>query len=279
MLKTLFLPDLFLPTRIDLHCHTTGIDSLEQCLNREHYLSYPQPVEYHYNSRGFRDAEWPENLVDVIWCIGDSFTVGLGSPREHIWPYVLQQRTGQRTINVSLDGASNNWIARMAVAILTQFPQAKIAVQWSFLHRREADLALLLELKFQNFYNTVKDSSWPECNSLKEFEKLPKHIKTEILDIHKWPGRVYGDESRVHETAATIDEDIANTQKCIAQLPAHVVHTAIPTWAPPGVKLDFNNVMLVTQLDCARDAFHYDILTSCAVVDKIIPALAQYATS
>ena len=280
MSKTILLPDLFEITRANQHWNESGIDTLDRCENCSHYLSYPHPVEYQYNSRGFRDAEWPDNLTDVVWCVGDSFTAGIGSPREHTWPYILQTRTGQRTINVSLDGASNNWIARVAVAILTQFPRAKMVVQWSFLHRREADLASIMELKFQKFYNTVKDPSWPECNNLKEFEKLPEQIKTQITDIHKWTNTVYGDERRItHQPGATVNEDIINTQQCMAQLPGHVVHTAIPNWAPPGTKFHFQNVIPVKQLDLARDAFHYDILSSNALVDKIIPALAQCATT
>ena len=135
----------------------------------------------------------------------------------------------------------------------------------------------LYALKFQKFYNVVRDSSWPDCNSLQDFEKLPEYIKSEILNIHRWTGIVYGDESRIAETHSTIDEDIINTQQCIARLPKHVVHTAIPNWGPPGAKLDFDNVILTQQLDYARDKFHYDILTSNSLVDKLIPALALNA--
>ena len=273
-----FLPELYLPSKANTHCHESGLDSFKLCLDRTHYLSYPHKVEYHYNSRGFRDTEWPNDFSNVIWCVGDSFTTGLGSPREHIWPYILQQRTGRRTINVSMDGASNNLIARFAVTILTQFPQADMVVQWSFLHRREADLGPLVELKFQKFYNVVRDSSWPDCNSLQDFEKLPEYIKSEILNIHRWTGIVYGDESRIAETHSTIDEDIINTQQCIARLPKHVVHTAIPNWEPHGTNLNFNNIILTKQYDFARDKFHYDIRTSNALVDEIIPALALNAT-
>jgi len=279
MIEPILLPELYLPSRDNVHWHESGLDSLELCLDREHFLSFPHNVEYHYNSRGFRDAEWPDNLSDVIWCIGDSFTVGLGSPLEHTWPCLLQQRTGQRTINVSMDGASNNWIARIAIAILKQFPQANMVVQWSFLHRREAELTPLLESKFRDFYNVVRDTSWPDCNSLQDFEKLPEYIKSEIINVHKWTGIVYGDESKVHCTELTVDKDIINTQQCIAQLPKHVVHTAIPNWGPPGVKLEFDNVILTRQLDYARDKFHYDILTSSSLVDKIIPALKLCARS
>lgn len=277
MTNTILLPELYLPSRDNAHWYESGMDSLEYCYDREHFLSFPHKVEYRYNSRGFRDAEWPNDFSNVIWCLGDSFTTGIGSPVEHIWPHVLQQRTGRRTINVSVDGASNNWIARTSVAILKQFPVADMVVQWSFLHRRELELEPILESKFHNFYNTVRDSSWPDCNNLKDFEKLPEHIKTEILNVHGWTGIVYGDESITHHIHSTADEDIVNTKECMAQLPKHVIHTAIPPWVPDGTELDFDNVIQIQQLDYARDGFHYDVLTSNLLVDKIIPALALNA--
>lgn len=268
------LPELYLGTRADQHWNESGIDSVESCLDTDHYLSFPHKVEYHYNSRGFRDAEWPDDLSQVIWCIGDSFTVGIGSPLEHTWPYILQQRTGRRAINVSMDGASNNWIARTAAAILSNFPTATMVVQWSFLHRRELDLQPILESKFQTFYNDIRDPSWPDCASIKDFDQLPDDIKSEITNVHKgWPIVVHGDESVVHHTRSTVEEDIANTQACLAQLPLHVVHTAIPNWAPNGSEQKFNNVIPTKQLDYARDKFHYDILTSTELVDNIIPVL------
>ena len=81
-------------SRIDLYSNTTGMDSPELCLDKEHYSNYKKKVEYQYNSRGFRDHEWPEDLSDVIWCVGDSFTEGLGQPFGETWPCLLQEKTG-----------------------------------------------------------------------------------------------------------------------------------------------------------------------------------------
>jgi hypothetical protein len=39
-------------------------------------------------------------------------------------------------------------------------------------------------LNFKQFYQSVKDTTWPECNSLEEFETLPEFIKTECYEIH-----------------------------------------------------------------------------------------------
>ena len=117
----MILPDFILPSRQHQICTESGIDSLEQCLDKKHFKLYPHQIEYRYNSRGFRDAEWPEDINDLknaTWCIGDSFTVGIGSPLKHTWPYILQQQTGCRVINISMDGASNEWMARKCSTLL-----------------------------------------------------------------------------------------------------------------------------------------------------------------
>jgi hypothetical protein len=40
------------------------------------------------------------------------------------------------------------------------------------------------DLNFSNFYNTVKDPSWPDCQTIEEFDSLPNHIKTECNELH-----------------------------------------------------------------------------------------------
>lgn len=121
-----------------LSCTETGIDSIDRCLDKEHFLSYPHHVHYQHNSRGFRDQEWPDDLSDTIWCLGDSFTMGVGSPWTHTWVHALQHKTGIRCINISLDGASNAWISRQAVQILTEVRPKHLVIHWSYLHRAES---------------------------------------------------------------------------------------------------------------------------------------------
>jgi len=40
------------------------------------------------------------------------------------------------------------------------------------------------DIGVKNFYTNVKDQSWPECNSLEEFNNLPAHIQEECKVIH-----------------------------------------------------------------------------------------------
>jgi hypothetical protein len=109
-----------------------GLDTYEQCLDKEYFKAYPHNVFYFFNQRGFRDNEWPENVENKVWCVGDSFTVGLGQPFEHIWPQQIDN-----SINVSMNGASNDWIARKALYIIQNTNPSAVLIQWSYLHRRE----------------------------------------------------------------------------------------------------------------------------------------------
>lgn len=38
----------------------------------------------------------------------------------------------------------------------------------------------------QESYNAVKDSSWPDINTVEEFQRLPEWIKNECINIHKF---------------------------------------------------------------------------------------------
>ena len=136
----MLLTDVRLPSRIGQQWQYSGIDCLERCNDKKHFASYPHAIDYTYNSRGFRDAEWPQSLTELencIWCVGDSFTVGIGSPHSHTWPSRLSHITSSRTINVSLDGASNNWIARMCERIAQEINPKRLVVMWTYTERRE----------------------------------------------------------------------------------------------------------------------------------------------
>ena len=39
-------------------------------------------------------------------------------------------------------------------------------------------------LSFRGFYQSVKDPSWPNCNTHEEFINLPKYIQQECIDVH-----------------------------------------------------------------------------------------------
>ena len=49
------------------------------------------------------------------------------------------------------------------------------------------------ESKFVAQYNIIKDSTWPDCNSYQEFNKLPNAIKQECIKIHNFSPEIYHD--------------------------------------------------------------------------------------
>lgn len=278
----MILPDFVIPSKVNQVWNYTGIDSEEYCKNLQGFRHYPHSISYVYNDRGFRDQAWPtshDNLAHSIWCVGDSFTVGIGSAREHTWSYVLQQATGTRTINIGMDGASNQWIARRTIDICQQVQPKTLVVHWSYVHRRELCMDLALPLFWKEWYHTVRGSSWPDCD-WEHRNSLPEHILKEIQVVHGgWP-RV-PDEFRIrYYSKCTDEDDMANALDCMNQVNAHcgqtkVIHSFIPHFSPGAYKgyvesqLSGLIVPEVPYLDRARDGHHYDILTSQWLVDQI----------
>jgi hypothetical protein len=293
----LILPDFVLPSRVNQHWQYSGIDSQKDCRDKKHFEQYPHNINYQYNSRGFRDQEWPDTvdqLKQAIWCVGDSFTVGIGSPVEHTWPNVLQQSTQKRIINVSMDGASNNWISRKILKILTEVEPELIVVHWSYLQRRERSIDEAQLRWWQNYYNNVKDFSWPHCPTPGDFFYLPEHIQDE-LKTNQAPGPFYqiNDEDRrlQYDELKNIseDQDMLNTIECIKIVESQakntkILHSFIPNYILPNLQINFENqisslvkyfVGEITAIDRARDGHHYDIKTSQAFVHQIHRCLNQ----
>jgi hypothetical protein len=220
----------------------SGLDHLSTCLDRNHFNNYPYPVSYLYNSRGFRDSEWPENLSESIWCVGDSFTSGIGQPYEHIWPQVLENKLKVRTINVSMDGGSNPWMTRKIVKIAKVVKPKTIIVQWSYAHRREKEM-----LPGESLDDSAR-KIWVnnDYNPIEDIANLMACIK-QCIDACKQSNTTLINSFIPHFTPK---EDIAyfwNEFKTLNAL--HVDYTAC---------------------DKARDGHHYDIKTSTIFVDNLI---------
>lgn len=292
------LPDFVLHSRANLEEKFTGIDSVEFCRDPKWFAQYPHAITYRYNSRGFRDEEWPDNLTEAVWCIGDSFTVGVGSPQHHTWPSVLQRKMHTRCINVSLDGASNQWIARKIVILSRSLTPSCVVVHWSFIHRRESsdsELTKILDNNWTEFYNKIKDPSWPACLTLTDFDQLPDFVKQEIIESHAGPaehallnGRHTPIESDDENRRLYFDPnsselaDIDDTIDCINRVHAlgmNIIHSFVVGFASRSAAetitryLDQQQcryVLPFAKLDQARDGHHYGPSTSEFFTDQII---------
>ena len=242
----MILQDLILSHKVNLTTTNNGIDSLEFCHDPTHFKNYKYDVVYNYNSHGCRGKEWPETIQEAqsaIWCMGDSFTVGLGCPYEHTWTQVLQNESNKPTINVSMDGASNEWISRTAIKILKEVKPVNMVLMWSYIHRRHG----------------IRDIDLPR-NTIIDDEQLRQH---------------YIDSTDI--------EDMENFSQCVqALLPwkdqTNFIHLTIPSYAPSDL-IDHGHAILCqhytnvvpyfVQLDFARDFHHFDLLTSQHVVKEI----------
>lgn len=239
--KSNILPELIIHSRVNSTVEGYGLDTVSKCLDKTHFKNYPYKVEHKFNDRGFRDDAWPvSNLDECIWCAGDSFTVGIGSPREHTWTYLLQEKTKTRTINISMDGASNTWIARKVSNIIESVVPKNIIIQWSYLQRRE---------RFNIRLSDENRRLWHAEN----FFDLEANISLTLDNI------------------AQVDT-LAKTRGI------NIIHTFIPHCIPLEDKELFYdrvrqlNIGIIEYdvLDKARDGHHYDIKTADLLTNNIV---------
>lgn len=71
-----------------------------------------RPIEYEFNSHGFRTAEF-DRQFDVV-CFGCSFTLGTGVYNKDTWPEQLAALTGLSVANLGHAGSSNDTAFRFA---------------------------------------------------------------------------------------------------------------------------------------------------------------------
>ena len=166
--------------------------------------------------------------------------MGLGSPAEHTWPCLLRHRVPYPVINISMDGASNNWIARMSNIIRAGVKPRAIIHQWSYAHRREKDsnesddkrriwnVWATVEQDMDNFLTCIKSTIRNDNTQV-----IHSFIPNPVVDFDN-----KGSNFKIIESA---------------DLPDTVYDNA--------------------QLDLARDGHHYDILTATKYVTYFLKML------
>lgn len=279
----MILPEVRLVTWANLKLTHSGLDSPDLCRNSHLFANWPEPIEYCYNSRGFRDLEWPADLSSAVWCIGDSFTVGLGVNFHQTWCQHLQRLCGRPVINVSMDGASNDWIARQACAIIQQAKPQHVVCHWSYSHRTELPLEHILVPIWQEYYNAVRDASWPDCASPDQVSLLPLSVQQSLsqdprfdcwysdFDLDSLRRQHYNQDKTV-----TSAQDLARSMDCISRvdlLHSAVVHSFIPNWHPEPLPFEPSWLAPIMQIDLARDGFHYGPQTQQLLAQRVLEVL------
>ena len=279
----MILPKLVLPGRVNQHWEFSGMDCIDRCVDKQHFLSYPHSITYNYNSRGFRDHEWPDTiqeLRDAIWCIGDSFTVGLGSPIEHIWPVRLSKITDRRIINVSMDGASNEWIARITENIVQAVAPAQLVIMWSYIHRREnVNSALNDELRRIHSSHCTDHDDWINfLDCKKRVDSITNSVQFAIPFFRSeqppsmsddwmsmrgpdWPENPPATLQELNSLPDWILHELKNLHGRLDEFRDTVtkqqLHLPLPTTVIP-----------VKSLDLARDGHHFDLITADCVATQ-----------
>jgi hypothetical protein len=236
--------ELFLKKFVNKKLQYMGIDSREHCDNIEHFESYTKDIAYQFNSRGFRDNEWRGDISNNIWCVGDSFSVGEGQPFDEIWSSKLEEISKYNTINISMSGASNDWISRKVRYVIDNIEPQFIVVQWTFIGRRESENMSLPDDKRILLCDNAQ---------LKSLSSLNYYIKN--------------------------IENFINCFNAISNSASTIIHSFIPNfnsygltitdnkffWDYVGEETNINDSLVIadnTQVDFARDGFHYDKCTS-----------------
>jgi len=279
------LPSVGLPERANRRFQYSGIDSPEQCFNKQHFRTYPHNVDYQFNSRGFRDAEWLDDLSELsqcTWCVGDSFTVGIGQPYAHIWPQVLSKKSGIRTINVSMDGASNDWISRQCQHIMQAINPLRLVVMWSYTHRREHGDPARSDIDRRIFSSRdTQDQDWKHWISvMQQLTERARHhgcdlIQCTIPDFHHdiinvWDGvkdDSWGECPRNRAEFEALPDRIA---KELRDLHGCYDRMRVFFARQESRHIDADIIHVSQRLDWARDHHHFDVMTSEWLVQRIL---------
>ena len=111
-------------------------DSLEKSNNKNYFKNNKKEITYAFNTHGYRDDEWPTHFENIVWCLGDSATLGVGQPFEETWPQVLQKMIKKRCINIGQEGCSNDTLRLRAELIAKKYKPANMVIMWTFFSRR-----------------------------------------------------------------------------------------------------------------------------------------------
>jgi hypothetical protein len=256
---------LILPELVGKKFTTTGIDSLAHCKNKFFFKNFPLSIGYNYNSRGFRDNEWPADLQNAVWCVGDSFTVGLGLPFELTWPQQLQKQINFPVIIIAMDGASNQWIARQINLINSEIRPKHLIAMWSYFHRREhVDTAL------SDLQRRIRGQLENELEDFELFEQLILQVSADNL-IHAVIPNCHESCSVTHIWNAirgdSWPKNVPESMKELSNKIQEEIHSVHNLYSKLELLLEINQrfVRLKTQLpfvdydqiDLARDSHHF----------------------
>lgn len=121
---------------------------------KQQFLEYPDKITYKFNSRGFRDDEWPnelESLKQCNFCIGDSNVIGVGLPREHTYINIVNQYSKNKFINCGKSSAYNyHWNLLNSLEIIKVINPKYLIIHWSPFYKTSWGRTAFRDLFFGN---------------------------------------------------------------------------------------------------------------------------------
>jgi len=223
-----------IPFYANLQTDSLGLDSQAHCFNRQLFDQHV-PVHYQFNSIGFRTHSVDQFKSNAILVIGDSFTLGLGNNIQDRYTDIIAQQLSHQVLNFSLNGASNDWIARKLQQLLPLFQPRAVVIHYTFSHRRERPQT--------DWHDDERTECEPIYSSQENYQNWFANFKT--------------------------IQDLTGNIK--------LIHSFIRNWHDQPVdysELGTNVIAPVSQLDLARDGFHYGPRTHQVLADQITSLLA-----
>jgi hypothetical protein len=284
------LQDFVLAARKNQRSNTFGIDSKEGCSDPNYFDAYPFKIEYKFNSRGYRDTEWPETLSELqnsAWCIGDSQTMGIGCPLEHTWVWILQHTIKQRCINVSMQGASTDWITRKTLRVLDEIKPKLLIIHYGHFNRGELDKNVDDEDRRAPYkYVFTKDIINNLIGNIKKIESAKGTTRV----IHCFGAEVFDffacDWDNIKGTSwptnkpGTIEEFNQLDKKIVRELKDLELYEKLKDYCLyhkliDDVCKDILYIPEIHNLDFSRDKQHYDKITATKLVNDLLPLIKE----
>lgn len=283
----MLLPNIIVPRLVNKKFRFYSPDTQSDCQDLKHFKKYPYDISYEFNSRGFRDVEWPNDLENAIWCLGDSATIGVGAPIAHSWPSQLTRLTGIPTINLGIRAIDNHTISDIAREIITNLQPRNVLILWSFFERRPVgsihtnivDLSkqLIVENELDHYDYFTKcilnlDSISSKTNIVHGLipnstdyiwndECVLRRIWDDVKDP-TWPEKL----EHIENIDTVIDKRILEELDTVHHVYDRLKR--ISEWYKFKSKFMKNDIGKFDQLDLSRDGRHWDINTSKLIANK-----------
>jgi hypothetical protein len=302
----MILPILYRQAEVNKKATHIGIDHPEVYRKRKVDLDavarFPLEISYQFNSRGFRGPEWPsdvKSLTESIWVIGSSYAMSVGLPEEYMLSLRIKEHLNESAIDASAGGVSNEWIRDRAQYIIDTLHPEELVIHWTLLHVRD-DIDRLnreLEQQWQNYYQAIKDPSWPAV-SRDHISSLPNNILDELQSSDDYYRSLcLSDDDRINLVLrVSIAEGTPILFECIKHIEQHKQNTRVYHVLPPiteetdpyypDLEHSITNISpgvilvpTVKRVDLARDQYHYGPISSRNLVNNLIDTMKKYQSS